>query len=136
MDQKKTMHDIKLIRDFPEQFDHMLVMRGGTPKSDAILALDSELRKLQTEIQDLNMKRNDLARQIGQAKSKGENADFLFSKGEEIKQKIHNLEGRYNTIQNDLDALLSVQPNTLDPSVPEGKDEADNKEIRMMIMKK
>lgn len=124
------MTDIKTIRDFPDKFDAMLVSRKYEPKSAEIISLDKQLRELQTEQQELSSKRNELARQIGQAKSRGENADNLFSQGESIKQRIQELDNILDKIQSELDSLLAVQPNFLSDDVPLGKDENDNKELR------
>lgn len=124
------MHNIKLIRDFPDKFDAMLKARGAEGKAQTILQLDEQVRKLQAKLQELNTERNDLAKQIGQAKARGENVDSFFAKGETIKHSIHEFENDLAKVQQDLDDILSYQPNFLADDVPYGKDEKDNQEAR------
>jgi seryl-tRNA synthetase len=124
------MHNIKLIRDFPDKFDAMLKARGAEGKAQTILQLDEQVRKLQAKLQELNTERNDLAKQIGQAKARGENVDSFFAKGEAIKHSIQEIENDLAKVQQDLDDILSYQPNFLAADVPYGKDEKDNQEAR------
>ena len=73
------MHDLKSIRDDSEAFDRGLARRGLAPLAQDILALDTARRSAQTELQGLQSRRNDLSRQIGQAKAKGESAETLMA---------------------------------------------------------
>jgi seryl-tRNA synthetase len=124
------MHDIRFIREFPDKFDQSLLARGLEPQSQNILSIDADSRKLQLELQDLNTKRNEIAKSIGQAKSKGESADDLLSEGESLKQKIQIVEEELSRLQVELDAILVMQPNTIDSDVPPGRDDSENVEIR------
>lgn len=124
------MHDIRFIREFPDKFDQSLLARGLEPQSQNILSIDADSRKLQLELQDLNTKRNEIAKSIGQAKSKGESADDLLGEGESLKQKIQIVEEELSRLQVELDAILVMQPNTIDTDVPPGRDDSENVEIR------
>lgn len=124
------MHDLKFIREFPEKFDQGLRARGFEPQAASILSIDTESRKLQLELQNLNTKRNEIAKTIGQVKSRGENVETLLSEGDAIKQKIQVTEEELSRLQIELDAILFMQPNIIDSDVPPGKDDSENVEIR------
>ena len=64
------MHDIKYIRENPEEFDKQLARRGLEPISASILELDKTWRDGQSELQILQAKKNDVAKAIGMAKGK------------------------------------------------------------------
>lgn len=66
------MFDLKLIREMPEVFDSGWRRRGLPPQTPALLALDEQRRAAQTEMQDLQARRNEASRQIGALKAKGE----------------------------------------------------------------
>ena len=62
------MHDLKWIRDNPELFDAALKRRGAPPAAADIIARDAERRRLQTEFQAVQSRRNEASKLIGQAK--------------------------------------------------------------------
>ncbi len=123
------MHDIKFIRTAPDAFDAGLARRGLPAQSAAILALDSAKRAAQTELQELQSKRNTLAKQIGMAKGKGENADALMDEAKRVNESFAALESTLNT-RGEMEALLETIPNLPAADVPQGADEKGNKEIR------
>ncbi len=124
------MHDIRFIREFPDKFDQGLVARGFEPQAASVLSIDSDSRKLQLELQDLNTRRNEIAKNIGMEKSKGEDVEDLLSEGENLKKKIQMVEEELSRLQVELDAILVMQPNMIDSDVPPGKDDSENIEIR------
>ena len=122
------MHDIKWIRDNPQQFDAGLKRRGLAPLSEEILRLDAEVRADKTKGQQLQQEMNALAKEIGMRKAKGENADDLLARSKEMKEKIAG-QGE-DSLDNPLNQLLLTIPNLLLEEVPDGADEAANKELR------
>lgn len=126
------MHDIKWIRDHAEEFDAALKRRGVTPLAEKILALDEAVRHGKTELQELQQQSNQLAKEIGQKKAAGEEADEVIATSKEVKAKLAALkaEEEEGGAAAELRMLLLEIPNLLDDSVPEGKDEDDNQEIR------
>ena len=72
------MFDIKWIRENPDAFDDGLAKRGLDPASETIIELDKARREAQTHAQAVQEKRNKLSKQIGVAKSKGEDAEDLL----------------------------------------------------------
>ena len=122
------MHDIKWIRENPQQFDAGLKRRGLAPLSEEILRLDAEQRADKTKGQQLQQEMNALAKEIGMRKTKGENADDLLARSKEMKEKIAG-QGE-DSLDNPLNQLLLTIPNLLLAEVPDGADESANKELR------
>ncbi len=124
------MHDIKLIRENPEDFDKAMKRRGLPPSSVEILRLDQEYRATQTAMQEVQAKRNDLSKQVGEIKRKGGDADALMREVADMKDKLAELENRARLEDEELRELLANLPNRPADDVPDGKDEHDNKEVR------
>jgi seryl-tRNA synthetase len=125
------MHDIKFIRSNPDAFDAGLKRRGLAAQSAAILALDEARRKEKTELQEMQSKRNALAKQVGQAKAKGENADAILAEAKKVGEDMAALDARLGG-HGELETLLEILPNIPADDVPEGSDEKDNKEVRVV----
>ncbi len=124
------MHDLKFIREFQERFDKAMTARGASVNSAQLLELDEKLRKQMFQLQELQNKRNDIAKQIGTLKQKGEDAAHLLSSAEEIKAQIPQFEEAIKIQENELNEILIGLPNVLDEDVPFGRDENDNKVLR------
>jgi seryl-tRNA synthetase len=124
------MLDMRWIRAEPETLDRALARRGAEPASASILALDERRRTAQTTFQEVQSRRRDLSKQIGQAKAKGENASDLMAEVEGLKDQISAAEADERAAATEIDALLSTLPNVLDDDVPDGLSEAENVEIR------
>ncbi len=123
------MHDINYIRENSEQFDKELKRRGLEAAAKHILALDEIVRGDKANLQELLAQKNTIAKEIGAAKGKGEDASELFSKAEKLKSEIAELESG-GAEEQKLHDILSAIPNVLDSEVPQGADEDANKEIR------
>jgi seryl-tRNA synthetase len=124
------MHDIRWIRDNADAFDKALGKRESLPLSASLVALDEERRAVTTELQQAQTRRNEASKLIGQAKSKGEDADALISEVGDLKDRMQSLETREAEISEKLNQILSGIPNLPATDVPVGKDEADNIELR------
>jgi len=124
------MHDIKWIREDAAAFDAALARRNLAPAATAILKLDEERRSAQTAMQEAQAKRNDLSKQVGEAKRAGGNAEPLMQEVAVLKDRMATLEAQEKELGERLDAILSALPNRPEPEVPNGKDEHDNKELR------
>ncbi|HVM82715.1 MAG TPA: serine--tRNA ligase [Candidatus Binatia bacterium] len=121
------MFDLKWIRDNPAAFDRGRERRGLPPLSADVLALDRRRRAAQTRFQELQAKRNDLSRQIGQAKAKGGDASAIMAEVAALKDAIAASELDDQALGAELDTLLAAQPNLPAADVPEGKDETANR---------
>ena len=124
------MHDIRAIRENPEQFDKAASRRGLEPVAGIILALDKDKREIQTSLQAKLSRRNEASREIGQKKAAGEDADALLAEVAAIKEEIPALEAREAELDAQIHTHLISIPNILDVRVPDGADEAENELIR------
>lgn len=124
------MLDIQLLRHNLDDVVTRLKTRGYEFDKAQFIELDERRKGLQIEVQELQNLRNVNAKRIGQAKAKGENIDEILKEVSNNTEKLESLEKELNVILNDLNQILMTIPNLPDASVPEGKDENDNVEIR------
>ena len=126
------MFDIRWIRENPAAFDAALARRGLAPASARAIAIDAKRRACQTELQEVQARRNDASKAIGAAKGKGDDAaaNALIAEVGDLKERTKQLEDEEREILAELDASLSAIPNLLDDDVPDGKSDADNVELR------
>ncbi|MBY0455038.1 MAG: serine--tRNA ligase [Burkholderiaceae bacterium] len=97
---------------------------------EAFQALEAERKTLQTRTEELQSRRNTLSKQIGQLKSKGENADAVMAEVGALKTELETSAARLEQIQPELLTLLMAVPNLPHESVPLGADESGNVEVR------
>jgi seryl-tRNA synthetase len=126
------MFDVKWIRDNPEAFDQGRARRGLQPLSAEIIALDARRRTAQTAWQEMQARRNDLSKQIGQLKSKGQDAAPAMAEVAGLKDKMTAAEADEQELAKALEAMLASQPNLPAADVPEGLDEKSNREERVI----
>ena len=124
------MHDIRFIREYPEQFTAAMQRRSVTVTANEILQIDSKRRGLQAEIQDMQSRRNAASKDIGARKAKGEDANELIAEVNNIKERLPRLEDEETALAEALEGFLLELPNILDETVPNGTDEADNSLVR------
>lgn len=123
------MHDIKWIRQNPEQFDDAMRKRGLEPQAARLIAIDEDRRAKLTALQEMQSERNDVAKQIGMKKKAGEDASDVMERANALKEKIAELEQHLESID-ELAMALSELPNMPLDDVPEGADEESNVEVR------
>ena len=97
---------------------------------DKFKALEAERKTLQTRTEELQAKRNTLSKQIGALKSKGESADAVMAEVAGIGDELKTGAARLENIQAELQDIVLSVPNLPHESVPVGKDENDNLEMR------
>ena len=124
------MHNINYIRENPTEFDNAMKLRGEEAISSKILEIDKIKRETQTVLQNILSERNNLSKEIGNLKSKNKDAKELIVKVEELKIKINSLKELVNIKESELNSILTRLPNIPHKSVPNGKDENDNKLYR------
>ena len=124
------MHDIKTIREDAAGFDAGLARRGIMPISTELLELDEQRRAALAQLQTLQAERNALAKRIGEAKRNKADTSALEEEGSALREQMELLNAEAPRLDNLLRDMLSKIPNLLDPAVPEGKDETDNKVIK------
>jgi seryl-tRNA synthetase len=91
---------------------------------------DAKWRKIKLDLEELKKQRNDITNKIKEAKGQGENADKLMKQAKEIPKKIKENEPKVKQIEAELKTIAMRIPNLLDKSVPYGKSDEDNKEVR------
>ena len=125
------MHDLKYIRENPQDFDAALIRRGAAPVAASILALDENRRAILTEMQNAQARRNEASKAIGAAMAKGDTATAEALKAEvaQLKDTLPSLEERERSAGAELDSLVAGLPNLPAEDTPDGADETDNVEI-------
>ena len=124
------MHDLKRIREQPEDFDRALARRGLEGRSESLLALDRQNRQAQTELQELQARRNEASREIGRLKKEGGDAEAQMAEVQRIKERMAELEEQTRRLDEELRDALAGFPNILADDVPDGADESANVEVR------
>ncbi|MWL86479.1 MULTISPECIES: serine--tRNA ligase [unclassified Cupriavidus] len=124
------MLDIQLFRKDIDAVAQRLATRGFQLDIATFQALEAERKQLQTQTEDLQARRNALSKQIGMLKGKGEDASAPMAEVAGIADTLKSSAERLGQIQGQLnDAMMSI-PNLPDASVPVGKDETQNVEVR------
>jgi len=127
------MIDIKLLRKDPNLFIDALKKRNHeTDIIDQILSLDEEKRNIQKEVENLRSYRNSFSKQIAKLKAEGneEEVNKIMKESKDIGNKIKELDEKMKEIEEKINLKLLYIPNVPDESVPVGKSEEDNVEIR------
>ena len=126
------MHDINAIRENPDAFDEALKRRGVASVSSDLLARDDARRKAIQTAQELQTKRNEASKKIGQAKGQGDEAaaQALMEEVAGLKEDLQQAEDTERQLKADLEAALSVLANVPLDDVPDGADEGDNIQLR------
>ena len=125
------MHDLKYIRENPQDFDAALIRRGAAPVAASVLALDENRRAVLTEMQNAQARRNEASKAIGAAMGKGDTATAEALKAEvaALKDTLPALEEQERAAGEELDTLLAGLPNLPADDTPDGADETENVEI-------
>ncbi|WP_412546308.1 serine--tRNA ligase [Maricaulis sp. MIT060901] len=126
------MHDIKLIREEPAQFDAGLAKRSLEAQSGRLIDLDKKVREAKTRQQEAETERNTLSKQIGRAKAQGDEDEFNRLRGEvdRLKTVLEEASEEARHFGEALNQHLAALPNLPEDGVPQGADEADNAEVR------
>ena len=128
------MLDLQLLRNQLDDVTRRLADRPFVLDAARFRALEDERKTLQSDTQALQAKRNELAKRIGQAKGKGEDASALMAESKSLNDALVGGEQRLTALQDELRAFVEVIPNLPHASVPVGKGEQDNVELRRVGM--
>jgi len=127
------MLDIKFVRENPGLVREDLKRRGDLTKIgwvDELLDNDRRWRSIQAEANTFRGKRNKITEQIAQLRRKGQDASNLMKEAEQIPGQIKDLEVQATQLQEKITATLMQLPNIMHESVPFGRDENDNLEVK------
>ncbi|HKQ04224.1 MAG TPA: serine--tRNA ligase [Blastocatellia bacterium] len=124
------MLDLRLIREQPEQIQRALAEKGGGQLIPEIVERDAERRRLVKEADDLKAERNVASEAIGRAKRRGEDAAAEQARMREVGERIKALDVELKRLDTALAELLEQVPNVPHDSVPRGKGDDENVEVR------
>jgi seryl-tRNA synthetase len=122
--------DIQLLRNDLDGVAERLAMRGYALDAAQFSALEAERKAVQTHTQELQAKRNATSRQIGIAKSKGEDVSAILAEVATLGDELKAAEEKLAVVQAQMQDFLLTIPNLPHESVPLGESEADNVEVR------
>jgi seryl-tRNA synthetase len=122
--------DPKLLRSDLAGVANALQRRGFALDVASVAALEERRKAVQIEADRLRAERNANARAVGHGKSKGQDMAPLIAAGEELNLTLQDMELKLEAIQAETSSLQLGLPNLLHASVPEGRDESANVEIR------
>lgn len=126
-----SMLDIKRIRTDFDGVAAKLATRGVAAETLAdIKELDAKRREILVTVEELKAERNTVSAEIAQAKRNKENADDKIAAMQKLSADVKNLDAELLEIDEKLNAILAVLPNTPHDSVPAGADEEENVEVR------
>lgn len=124
------MLDLKYLRQDLAQTAKLLQTRGYQLDVKQLAELEEQRKQVQVRTQELQAERNSKSKAIGQAKAKGENIQPLLDSVAHLGDALKAEEDKLAVIQAQLDDITLSMPNIPHESVPVGKDEDDNVEIR------
>jgi seryl-tRNA synthetase len=120
--------DLKLIREQPEAVERALAAKGGSGLIREILERDVERRRLIRQVEELNAERNRVSKEVG--KSKGGVSEEVRAQMRTLADRVKTLEAELKDVDAAVQALVLQVPNVPHPSVPPGKSDEDNVEVR------
>ncbi|KTT49365.1 seryl-tRNA synthetase [Pseudomonas oryzihabitans] len=124
------MLDSKLVRTQTQEVAARLATRGYVLDVSLVESLEARRKEVQTRTETLQAERNARSKGIGQAKARGEDIAPLLAEVDRMGSELEEAKRELDSVQGELDALLLGLPNLPDASVPVGKDEDDNVEVR------
>ena len=128
--QVPAMLDAKLLRTDLESVARNLARRGFELDVEHFRALEERRKAAQVAADEIRAARNAHAKKVGMAKGKGEDIASLLAEGEALARKLAGLDQEQAAVQAEFDAIVLGLPNLLHDSVPDGRDESANVEVR------
>ncbi|MCF6775391.1 serine--tRNA ligase [Thiotrichales bacterium 19X7-9] len=124
------MLDIKQLRNNTDDIAKQLTKRGYQLDVNLFNDLENQRKELQSETQHLQAERNAKSKEIGKIKAQGGDINGIKNEVETINEQLKSAEINLDALQDKIKSLLLEMPNIAHESVPIGKDEDDNEEIR------
>ena len=123
------MIDIQLLRKDLDTVAARLAERKFILDKDTFISLESDRKQVQSRSEELQAKRNQLAKAVGMKKGKGEDASAEIAESTAVNQELQALTEKLSVVQAQLNDFLLNIPNIPHESVPTGKDESANQEV-------
>ncbi len=124
------MIDIKLLRENPDVVQKALDDRGSEADLSGLLELDRQRRDMVFKADELKRKRNEVSQRVAELKKAGEDASSLIEDMRTVAEEIGALDAEIRRTDEQIRALWLAIPNIPHPSVPFGRSEDDNEEVR------
>lgn len=124
------MLDIKFVRDNQDLIRKMLEMRGMSVPLDDLINYDKERRKLITTVQKLKHEKNIVSLKIAELKRENKSVQKEIEEMKKISDEISIIDAKIKDLEQKIHDIMMLIPNIPDKTVPPGKDENDNVEIR------
>jgi len=124
------MIDPKVLRADPDAVARNLARRGYVLDVAALRSLEEKRKPWQVEVDRLRAERNATARAVGAAKARAEDATTLIARSESLAAELVRAEAELTAVQQELEHWQLGLPNLLHESVPDGRDESANTEVR------
>ena len=129
------MLDLKFVRENPEVVKKNIKNKfqdNKLPLVDEVIALDIESREAKQKADDLRAERNKISKEIGglMAKGKKEEAEVLKKRVVENQEELAELENKGTELKERILQIMMTIPNIIDPSVPIGRDDSENVEVK------
>ncbi|MBU2870523.1 serine--tRNA ligase [Colwellia sp. E2M01] len=124
------MLDVKHLRTDLDNTAQQLAKRGFELDVATLSALEEQRKAIQIKTQELQSERNTRSKSIGQAKARGEDIAPLLAHVSQLGEDLDAAKTEQDDVLAKIDAIASAIPNLLDESVPEGKDESENVELK------
>jgi seryl-tRNA synthetase len=124
------MHDIKWIREHPDDFDAALARRGLAGEAKRLITVDERRRAVITKLEQAQARRNAASKEVGDAKKRKDEAkaQALMAEVADLKAAIPALEAEEKAASRELDEALAQIPNLPLADVPDGEDADGNVE--------
>lgn len=129
------MLDMKVIRENPELVKENIRKKFQNEKIalvDQVIVLDRENRETKQKADDLRMMRNKLSKEIGALMKQGAKEEAMVKKAQvqSMAEELAQLEEKEDQLAEEIKKIMMVIPNLIDPSVPIGKDDSENVELK------
>ena len=124
------MLDPKLFRTDIEKTAELLALRGYQLDTATLSELEATRKEIQVKTQELQSQRNTRSKSIGQAKARGEDIQPLLAEVSQLGDELEAAKEEQNVILQKINDITAAVPNLIHESVPQGKSEDDNVEIK------
>ena len=124
------MLDLRLVREQPEAVERALADKGGAALIQEVLARDAERRRLIHQVEELNAERNRVSKEMGKKFAGGAVPAEVREQMRAVADQIKTLDAQLKDVDAAVQALALQIPNVPHPSVPPGKSDEDNVEVR------
>jgi len=124
------MLDIKILRTEPDRIREALKKRNSDLDITPAIDFDVKRRELLTEVEQKKAKQNEITKKVPAMKKAGENTDAIFDEMRKLSDEIKEIDKQVSEIDEELKMFMLKIPNIPSDTIPVGKDDSDNVEVR------